>query len=212
MRWGKFRDYYRLAVKAVKSIKTWQLVVLLLFGTIASTLLLRVNNLNMMDLRKAVVDADQKGDQKILQDSVNELGRYVAGHMNTDLGEFYLTGSYERARELAMQEAQGEADPNSHLYQQASVQCQTERFSVAGGYVQCVLNKVSELGGPSALESELKLPRYEVYKLSFASPFWSPDLAGFAVALTALILLWIIARIIGVISLNLLLKKRFTSI
>ena len=212
MRWGKFRDYYRRAVKAVKSIKTWQLVVLLLFGTIASTLLLRVNNLNMMDLRKAVVDADQKGDQKILQDSVNELGRYVAGHMNTDLGEFYLTGSYERARELAMQEAQGEADPNSHLYQQASVQCQTERFSVAGGYVQCVLNKVSELGGPSALESELKLPRYEVYKLSFASPFWSPDLAGFAVALTALILLWIIARIIGVISLNLLLKKRFTSI
>ena len=212
MRWGKFRDYYRLAVKAVKSIKTWQLVVLLLFGTIASTLLLRVNNLNMMDLRKAVVDADQKGDQKILQDSVNELGRYVAGHMNTDLGEFYLTGSYERARELAMQEAQGEADPNSQLYQQASVQCQTERFSVAGGYVQCVLNKVSELGGPSALESELKLPRYEVYKLSFASPFWSPDLAGFAVALTALILLWIIARIIGVISLNLFLKKRFTSI
>ncbi len=214
MRWESSKPvkYLKSSVKAIRSIKTWQLVVIFLFGLIISTLLVRVNNLNMMDLRKTVVEADHEGDEKALQASVNELGNYITRHMNTDLGDFYLTGSYERAREAAMKEAEGESNPDSHLYQQASVQCQTERFNVAGGYVQCVMNKVSELGGPSALQSELKLPRYEMYKLSFASPFWSPDLAGFAVALTALILIWILARIIGVIFLNLLLKKQFKSI
>lgn len=215
MRWDKkaYRQRLRHRLKQLRAVKTWQLLVVLLFASILSATFLRLNNLNMIDFRHAVISADEKGDAEALKRSVNDLQRYVSGHMNTSLGDgFYLTASYERAREAAMKAASDASNPGSALYQQASVDCQTERFRVAGGYVQCVLNKVRELGGPSTLTSELKLPRSELYKIDFASPVWSLDPAGLSVAFSIFIILLILARLTGVGVLRLLLKQRFSSI
>ena len=182
-------------------------------SVLVSATLLRLNSLTMAELRRAVIAADEKGDTAAIQQTVNALGVYVGAHMNTDLqGGFYLSASYERARQAALQTVGDASDPNSKLYQQASVQCQTERLKVAGGYVQCVLNKVSDLGGPSTLQSELKLPRSETYKVNFVSPLWSYDLAGVGVAISVLIILIILARITGVLVLRALLKRRFQNI
>jgi hypothetical protein len=169
----------------------------------------------MSELRKSVITADTKGDSAALAQSINTLRSYVSAHMNTDLGDgFYLTASYERAREAAVNAAADTTNPDSALYQKASVECQSAAArSVYGGYyVPCVLAKVKELGSSAALTSELQLPRYELYKIDFVSPLWSPDLAGFSALVSGLIVLGIIGRITGVIVLKLLIKRRFTSI
>ena len=217
MRWDKqaYKERLRRWLKRLKAVKTWQLIILLLLSLIVSATMLRLNSLTMSELRKAVVAADAKGDEAALQKAITALGTYVTRHMNTSLGDgFYLTDSYERAREAAVQAAGDATNPDSALYQQASVQCQsaTARAPYGGRYVPCVLAKVKELGSSSNLVSELQLPRYELFKINFVSPLWSPDPAGISVAISALILLIIIARITGVIILKLLLKRRFKSI
>lgn len=217
MRWdGKSqKERFRRWLKRLKAIKIWQLVVLLLLSLLVSATLLRLNSLTMSELRKAVVAADNKGDVAALNTAIEQLGAYVTTHMNTSLGDgFYLTASYERAREAAVNAAADTTNPDSALYQQASVQCQSAaaRAAFGGYYVPCVLAKVKELGSSDALVSELNLPRAELYKINFVSPVWSPDAAGFAVAISAFILLIIIIQITGVIVLKLLLKRRYKAI
>lgn len=218
MRWDNskaYRERVRQRLKHLKAIKTWQLVVLLLLSLLITATFFRLNSLTMSELRRAVIAADEKGDSAALHTATGALGSYVTAHMNTSLGDgFYLTASYERAREAAVQAAADTANPDSALYQQASVECQSAsvRAAYGGLYVPCVLAKVKELGSSTTLTAELQLPRPELYKIDFVSPLWSPDGAGISVAISALILLMIIARITGVVVLKLLLKTRFKTI
>jgi len=217
MRWETkaYRERLRQRLKHLRAVKTWQLVVLLLLSVLVTATFFRLNSLAMSELRRAVIAADQKGDAAAITSTVNALGNYVTVHMNTSLGDgFYLTASYDRAREAAVNAAADTANPDSALYQKASVECQSSsaRAPYGGYYVPCVLARVKALGSTSTLTSELQLPRYELYKVNFVSPLWSPDAAGIFTAISALILLMIIARITGVVVLKLLLKRRFTTI
>ncbi len=217
MRWDTkaYRERLRRRLKRLTAVKTWQLAVLLLLSVLVSATFLRLNSLAMSELRRAVIVADEKGDSAAIHKAIDALGAHVTSHMNTSLGDgFYLTASYERAREAAVQAAADTANPDSALYQQASVQCQSASARAAHGglYVPCVLAKVKELGSSSTLVSELQLPRSELYKVNFVSPLWSLDAAGISVAISALILLIIIGRITGVIILKILLKRRFRAI
>lgn len=210
-----YKERLHLRLKRLRMVKTWQLLVLLLLSLLVTATMFRLNSLQMSDLRRAVITADQKGDTVELTKAVDALGAYVTTHMNTSLGDgFYLTGSYERAREAAVQAAADTANPDSALYQKASVECQSAsaRAPYGGYYVPCVLARVKELGNTGALVQELQLPRYELYKINFVSPLWSPDAAGISSAISLLILLIIIARLTGVIVLKFLLKRRFDTI
>lgn len=210
-----YRERLHARLKHLRAIKIWQLLILLLLSLLVTATLFRLNSLAMSDLRRAVITADQKGNTAELSKAISSLGAYVTSHMNTSLGDgFYLTASYERAREAAVQAAADTTNPDSTLYQKASVECQSSsaRAPYGGYYVPCVLARVKALGSSSGLAQELQLPRYELYKINFVSPLWSPDAAGISVAITALILLIIIARITGVVVLKFLLKRRFNSI
>lgn len=216
MRWDKaqYRERLRTRLKRLNAIKTWQLVIVLLLTSIVAATFLRLNNLGMMERRDAVIAADEKGDSTDIEQAVNELQRYVTRHMNTDLGGgFYLTKSYDRAREAAMKAAADTSNPNSTIYNKASKQCQSAtEMAKYGGYVACVLAKVEAVGGQSNPVSELKLPVSDAYKINFASPVWSFDLAGIFVLLSILIILIILGRITGVIILKLLLKRRYSHV
>lgn len=216
MRWEPKKHYEKLRtrLRRLKAVKTWQLVVILLLMAIIAATLLRLNNLGMLERRNAVIAADEKGDSIELQSSISELRGYVTAHMNTSLGNgFYLSHSYERAREAATRAAGDTDNPNSAVYQQASVECQSGAERVRyGGYVQCVIAKVSTVSGQENPVSALKLPRAESYKINFASPLWSFDLAGIAVAICLLIIVIIIVRFIEVIILKIMLKRRFSNI
>jgi hypothetical protein len=219
MRWENLTDKakYRRVLHTVQRLKTWQLVILLLLGLIVSSTLLRLNNLNMVERRTAVIAADEKGDAAVLRQSIVELQGYISRHMNTSLeGGFFLTKTYERDRDRALTAASQTTNPNSSVYQQASIECRSRfqggRESFRNDYVQCVIEKVSSLSAQTDIEQDLKLPKADAYKISFSSPVWTPDLAGLAVAFCVLVSLVIVGRMVVVLILRRLLRQHYRSV
>lgn len=219
MRWDRLKDKatYRRTLRRIRSLKTWQLVVVLFLGIILSATLLRLNNLEMVERRTAVIQADEKGDPEALRTSIVELQRYIAGHMNTSLeGGFFLSKTYERDRDAALAAANQSTNPNSSVYQQASIDCRSRfqggRESFRNDYVQCVIERVSTLSPQTDIEQTLNLPKADAYKVNFSSPFWTPDLAGLAVAFCVLVTLVILGRALLTLVLKMLLKRHYRSI
>lgn len=218
MRWdiGKQRQILRERLRLLGVVKTWQLVVILLMTSIVAVIFLRLNSLNMVDLRHAVVQADENGDPQELRDSVAKLQNYIANHMNTSLGGgFYLAKSYERDKAAAEAAASSGVNPSSSEYQTASVECRSKWqggvASFRNDYVKCVQDRIAALGAqPSPVAA--KLPDPDLYKVNFASPLWSPDPAGFSVLASLIIVVLIIMRATGVVVLRLLLKRRFSEL
>lgn len=219
MRWdiGAYRERIRRRIKRLQKIKTWQLVIVLLLGSLVALTLLRLNNLGMIDRLTAVQQADTEGDPEKIKQAITELGQYVTRHMNTDIGDkLYLTHSYERDKEAAVAAAQSTTNPNSAEYQAASIECrarwQGNVASFRNDYVKCVIDRVAALSGQSTESLSATMPNAEVYRVAFASPLWSPDLAGVAVAFCAVIMGSILFRITGMIVLQVLLRRQFTSV
>ena len=219
MRWDRLKDKatYRRTLRRIRSLKTWQLVVVLFLGIILSATLLRLNNLEMVERRTAVIQADEKGDPEAIRASIVELQRYIARHMNTSLeGGFFLSKTYERDRDAALAAANQSTNPNSSVYQQASIDCRSRfqggRESFRNDYVQCVIERVSTLSPQTDIEQTLNLPKADAYKVNFSSPFWTPDLAGLAVAFCVLVTLVILGRALLTLVLRMLLKRHYRSI
>ncbi|HET8690101.1 MAG TPA: hypothetical protein VFL81_01575 [Candidatus Saccharimonadales bacterium] len=212
---GKIHNkrHWAIDLARLRKLKTWQLVVILLLLSLVAATFLRMNNLNMVERRDAVVAADKKGDKSAIKSSLSELQSYVSHHMNTDLGQgIYLTSSYDRDRAAAIAKAQSSKDAGA-AYRQADQECK-QRFtggvsSFRNDYVQCVVNKTASLKSAS---DTLKLPKSELYRYDFASPLWSPDLAGLFAALAALTLLIIVVRSLSMLVLSLLLRRHFRTL
>lgn len=219
MRWETLSNKakYRRILKSIQVLKTWQLIILLLLGMITSATMLRLNNLGMAERRNAVIVADEKGDKERIRASIVELQDYVSNHMNTNLGSgFFLAKSYERDRDQALASANQTTNPNSAVYQQASVECRSRfqggRESFQSDYVQCVIEQVGALSPQTDVEKTLNLPKADAYRVNFSAPIWTPDLAGVSVAFCVLITLVIIGRLLLVLVLRMLLKKHYRSI
>lgn len=203
-------------VTILRRVKTWQLVVVLFLVLLAAASLLRLNNIGMVERREAVIQADRSGDAAATKEALVGLQHYISSHMNTDLDKgVYLVAAYERDRNAAIEAAGETNNPNSDVYQQASVECRA-RFqggvdSFRNDYVQCVINRVAELGEGEDPAAGLQLPRADAYRYDFASPLWTPDAAGLTVLLAVIITLIIIGRLIGLGILHLLLKRHYQS-
>jgi len=204
-------------LQKLSRVKTWQLIVIALLLMIISATFLRLNNLGMVERRTAVLAADEKGDKTEIKNSLVELQHFMSSHMNTELnGGIYLSHSYERDRAAVLEAASNSSNPNSAVYQQASVECQS-RFqggvaSFRNDYVQCVIEKVASLSAAEDASANIKLPKVDNYRYDFSSPTLSFDLAGLFVLLTGVTLLIIVLRIISLITLNLIVKRRYQSL
>lgn len=207
----------RHRLKMIGRLKTWQLLVLLLMMTLVSATLLRHNNLEMVERRTAVINADEQGDREILRSKIVDLQSYISQHMNTSLqGGLYLTHTYERDRDAALSAAGNQSNPNSAIYQQASIECRARWkggvASFRNDYVQCVVEKVGSLSPQSDPAVSLKLPKADAYKISFASPLWTPDLAGLCVLICALIILAIVVRFVTLLVLRMILRRHYRNV
>ncbi len=219
MKWDAktYREKNLRRLKWLKSIKTWQLVILLLLGLVATATFFRINSLGMMERRHAVVLADDSGDKEALKKSLTELQSYVLSHMNTDLGNgFFLTKTYDRDYDAAINQAQDSSNPNSSVYQTASVECralwQGGRESFRDDYVRCVIDRAAAVPSQENLESTMTFPDPNAYRISYASPLWSFDLAGLGTAFCLLIIMVIVLRVTGAIVLKVMLKRRFSNV
>lgn len=163
--------------------------------------LLRQNNLTMISLRDKVQQVDEEtGDIEQIRPHLEELANYILGHMNTNAGEITLPGAYstEVERLRAVAEASGSA--NGSIYAQAQRECE-DPFIPLTARAQCVQDYVTRNARPGTDPVlELQFPDVSLYTYSFASPYWSPDAAGFSVlaaGLTAVVLaIMIVTRVV----------------
>lgn len=196
-------------------VKTWQLLVIALLLTIISATFLRLNNLGMVERRSAVIKADESGDKTAIKASLVELQHFMSSHMNTQMnGGIYLSKSYERDRTAVLEAANNASNPQSAVYQQASVECRAKWQggveSFRNDYVQCVIDRVSSLSSASA--PTVKLPKVDNYRHDFSSPLWSPDMAGLFVLLTGVTLIIIVVRVLSSLILSVVVRRRYQAL
>ena len=180
----------------IKPIRTWYLFVgFLVAGTLA-VVCLRQNYETMVDLRQAVFTADESGAD--VEQALQNLRTHVNSHMNTSLAggadgiypPIHLKGTYDR---LVSAEQERVNSVNSKVYTDAQAHC--ERLypgSFSGGpRVPCIEQYVKEHGtSPKTIPDAL-------YKFDFASPTWSPDLAGWLIVASAVLLVLAIIRFLA---------------
>lgn len=202
----------RRSIKQLQHVKTWQLLILLVLGIFIAATFLRLNNIGMTQRRSAVLQADKDGAAStVLQGRLYDLQRYVASHMNANMGSIYLENQYKRATQAAISGASDGDNPNGNVFKKAQEVCAPKyanlgHYSLA--YQQCVLDQLNNYPSASELTSSLALPKADSYRYSFVSPLWSADFAGFSVLACLLILLTIIIRLISLFILRMILKSR----
>lgn len=171
-----------------RRISPWYFLVLALVSGTVCVFALRDNNKHMVRLRDAVYAADKQGTgvKKPLQD----LQAYVTTHMNTDLSAgntsvyppIQLKYTYDR---LVKAQKDQLLKANKGLYSQAQAHCEALNHVDFSGHnrVPCIEQYVLDHGNKGKRAPAIP---DALYKFSFASPSWSPDLAGWSMALAAL--------------------------
>ena len=173
------------AWRNMKKLSYWYLLIgFLLWATIA-VFALRSNNLTALHLRDEVLKVDeQNGD---VETALRNLREYVYAHMNTDLAgstsvypPIQLKYRYER-----LVEAEKAKVPQSNPTADAQAYCEANfpQSFYGAGRLPCIQNyidthPVQEAPAPNIPDS--------LYKFDFASPRWSPDLAGWSMVLAGL--------------------------
>lgn len=206
-------------IKRLQRVRTWQLLLVLIVALLVAATFLRLNNIGMVERRKAVVAADKSGTQEDIQNRLYDLQRYVSAHMNADTGKIALQEQYARDSERIKRAAEAEAssNPNGNVYQKAAEVC--DPIGRAQGwrwpdprYISCIDTELSKYPASSGGAAKVQLPDINQYYHSFVSPIWSPDFAGFSV-LVCIVLAAIIAfRWISLAVLKVLVKRHYRSI
>jgi hypothetical protein len=187
-----------------RKIKLRYIVIPLVLSTTVSVFALRNNNLTMVRLRDEVYQAD-KNDQNV-NAALNNLRFYVYSHMNTGLSTgdsvyppIQLKYTYQRLEQAQATQVKAE---NANVYTDAQIYCQQQIPNGFSGRVRvpCIEQYVTTHTAvatpiPSAM-----------YKFDFVDPLWSPDLAGFSVLVSVVLLLIFIVRLVLVYSLKWLVK------
>lgn len=171
----------------LRPVKPWYFVAAAAVTGTVCVVSLRHNYSHMVQLRNAVYTAD-KNDTDV-KGALTELRNYVYAHMNTNLTAntnavyppIQLKYTYERYSQQATEKA---TTSNQKLYTEAQAYCQKLNSTDFSGRnrVPCIEQYVTTHG--------VKIPTIpdSLYKFDFVSPVWSPDLAGWSMAATAVLL------------------------
>ncbi len=178
----------------IRPLSYWYFLLAFVVSLSISVTALRNNNLEMVRLRDAVTKTDEEdGD---VEAALRQLRTHVYSHMNTNLSSgstaikppIQLKHRYER---LLNAEQERVAAANSKIYTDAQASCEA-RFPASasgGGRVPCIAEYVSANGEqPRAIADSL-------YKFDFVSPLWTPDLAGWSLVISTVLLLLFIVRL-----------------
>lgn len=214
-------NHVQKSLRSVKTVRTWQLFLVLLPLLFLTATLLRFDHLKMVDLRAAVLNADEAGDDAAIEQSLQELKQFVFTHtvVNTTetngvqsiilgTGPFYLEQQYRRAANAAIAAAEGtlvdDSNPNGNIYAAVAGICQPQ--AIANGwqwssqqYLDCWTSELAKYPASDELSPTLisaNIPSTELYRHSYASPLWAPTAAGFAMLACILIVAWIIVRLL----------------
>lgn len=176
-----------------KIINHWHFLVIAIISGYVSLNALRQNNLNAIALRNEVLRVDQiNGDTET---ALRNLRTYVYGHMNTNLSSdnsvyppIQLKYHYERL--YSAEQARIEAI-NKNSYENAQNYCASilPGNKVNESRVSCIQNYLDT--HPNATANPIP---DAAYKFDFASPVWSPDLAGWTLLVSIIFFALFVVR------------------
>lgn len=180
----------------LRAASSWYFVVGLIVSSSVALVSLRNNNLMALKLRDKVNQVDK--DNGDIEVALKELRQYVYGHMNTNLAEgqnaikppIQLKYRYER-----LWKAANVTPDNSKVYTDAQNYCektQSQGFFGASR-LDCIQDYVVKHG---QLAAAIQTIPDSLYKFDFASPVWSPDLAGWSLVVAGVCGLLLIVRIL----------------
>lgn len=201
------------AINGLQRVKTWQLVILLIFAVFITATFMRLNNIGMVERRASVIAADEAGDTEVMTSRLYDLQQYVSKHMNTSLGQgVYLEESYRRDSQAALDAAASDNNPNGNIYQLAQEVCAPRFSGYSAAYLECTTSELAKYPAADELVNAVALPPVSAYLHSFVSPTWSPDFAGFSLLVCVILALVIIIRLISLGVLKMLLARHYRSV
>lgn len=205
--------------KSFGAVRTWQLIIILIPLVFFTATLLRFDHLRMVELRTAVLEADQAGDDEIIAEKLNTLKEFVYSHTVINViesnglqsiifgtGPFYLEQQYLRAANAAIEEASSglvdDSNPNGNIYAAVAAICQP--MAIANGwawsdqgYLDCWTTELAKYPETDIQDNTLtaNIPPTSLYRHNYASPIisWTP--AGFAIIVCVVLALIILIRI-----------------
>ena len=172
------------------------LLIFALGFSVLAVLTLRDNNRQMIILRNEVFAADKNSGD--IEGALSKLRKYVYAHMNTNLSSgqnsvkppIQLKYTYERLTSKAQAEYEAAttkvlADAEATCLQQfPGKDININRLNCAKDYATAHPVTQQQIPG-------------ELYKFDFASPFWSPDLAGFSLLAAGFFFLLFVLRFLS---------------
>ena len=202
---GKHR--IKKLLKKIEALKIWQLVILLIMSFFVIATALRLNNVEMIRRREAVISADKELNLEKAIDRLKELRDFTSKHMNTSttvqLEKIYLD-------ETEQMKEQASKNYGVEITAKARAVCDPRFQSIGYGvqYSQCFADELAKYNRDNAkIDDKIKFPEASLYINRFSSPFWTPDLMGWTVVVAVIIIILIIFKIINVLILKMILKK-----
>lgn len=217
---GRTSNHLRQFLSRFRMVRAWQLFLVLIPLLFVTATLLRLDHLRMVELRTAVLIADEEGNEEELQAALVQLQEFTVSHVVVNVvesngiqsitfgtGVFYLEHQYLRAANAAIESAQNQllddSNPNGNIYAAAAAACRPQ--AIANGwswsnqhYIDCWLGELAKYPAADELQTDFtaNVPSTELYRREFDSPLWAPSWSGWAILACLIITFMIVVRII----------------
>ena len=215
---GRKSNHIRRLLRHFGAVQNWQLILILIPLFFVTATLLRLDHLRMVELRDAVVSADEMGNDAVLQEKLQALQKFTLTHVVVSVverngmqhvifgtGPFYLEGQYLRAANAAVAAAENQLyddhNPHGNIYAAVSAICRPQAIAHgwawnSPGYLDCWTIELAKYPAAEELNPRLtaQIPPTEMFRYSFISPLWSPSAAGWAILACVILLAVILIR------------------
>jgi hypothetical protein len=208
---GHDKARIRKTIHNIRRIKTWQLVVVLILMVFVAATFWRLNNVGMAQRRDAVKAADKAGSTDEVQARLYDLQRYTVAHMNADTGVFYLEEQYSRDSQAVIDTIKSMSGGQT-VNEKAEAVCKPQFTHYTYAYTQCMLSEITKANQVIDPATLPKMPDPSLYRISYTSPLWSPDFAGFSTLICLAIIVLILMRGLSLVVLKMLLKRHYRGI
>ena len=195
---------------------TFVATLVVVLGSLSTALYsLRHNNTRMGELRAAVFEADESGDDQRLEEALQALRQHVLLHMNADLKPrdtessgvkpIQLPHKYYRDVVARWEKLLKKEGADRAPLKAVRRICEAEKYGISQR-PSCLFTEIGKYNEQKAdvdlALDEIKdfpiseLPPTELYVFDFPSPGWSPDLAGWSLVVFFLSLGSLIIRLL----------------
>ena len=193
---GKKSNKIREFLRKFKTVRTWQLAVVLVPLAFLAATLLRFEHLRMTELRAAVLVADEAGDLEALEENLARLQDYTFSHMVINVTESNGVQEVTFGTEESLTD---DSNPNGNIYQIVTNICRAEGVNSGwNAYLECWTRELEKFPAAEELGSTTiaaSIPSTELYRKNYASPIWAPTVTGWVVLICLILFAIIVVRL-----------------